>query len=213
MIRPDADGNLVIAFRGSLLGDRTPKHRFSNFGGENIRRNYRDWVATNLKQTAGFLPHQYLEAASLVIERVGSYPVDKSIYITGHSKGGGAAAFSYVAACLASELSAEQVARLRCVTFTAAVVREQNWRRLFRGHRRDTATAAREPAAGSIVSLSMADDPVSKIMAAEERNYVKRIEIPSTGDESPYEQHAISVIIDELKAELASRERAWPRTP
>ncbi|MCC8190514.1 MAG: hypothetical protein LIP77_07760, partial [Planctomycetes bacterium] len=55
-----ADGALVIAFRGSMLGDRSGRGRFSTFGGATMRRNYRDWAATNLKQTAGFLPRQYL---------------------------------------------------------------------------------------------------------------------------------------------------------
>ncbi len=54
LIYEDAGGNLVIAFRGSMLADRKPKHRFSSFGGANICRNYRDWVATNFKQTTGF---------------------------------------------------------------------------------------------------------------------------------------------------------------
>ena len=199
LIREDADGNLVIAFRGSMLGDRASKHRFSSFGGANIRRNYRDWVATNLKQSAGFLPHQYVEAAALVEEHVRRHPVGKRVYITGHSKGGGAAAYAYVAACLSSTVSIEQARRMRCVTYNAAVVREQNWRRLFRGLERGAGLSGREPAAGSIHALVMNDDPVSKIAAAEERRYVKRLGIPSTIDRTPNEQHGIQVVIDELR--------------
>lgn len=198
LVREESRGNLVIAFRGSMLGDRNPKHRFSNLGGAIVRRNYRDWVATNLKQTAGFLPRQYVEAAALVEKHVRAHPVDKLVFVTGHSKGGGAAAYAYVAAYLSSELSPEQLRRIRCVTFNAAVVREQNWRRLFRRSGSDNDG----PAPNSIQSLVMQDDPVSKIMAGEEREYVERILISPTSNLAPSEQHGIQVIITEIETRL-----------
>lgn len=198
LIREDDDGNLVIAFRGSLLGDRNPKHRFSNLGGANIRRSYRDWAATNLKQVTGFLPRQYVEAASLVEEHARRHPADKLVYVTGHSKGGGAAAYAFVAACLSPKVSRKQAARLRCVTFNAAVVREQNWRRLHRRLEVDADLSRKEPPAGSILSLCMRDDPVSKIAASEERPYVRRIVMTPTMERTPTEQHGIGVVTDEL---------------
>lgn len=198
LVREDRNGNLVIAFRGSMLGDRKPKHRFSNLGGANMRRNYRDWAATNLKQATGFLPRQYVEAASLVEERVRRHPPDKFVFITGHSKGGGAAAYAYVAANLSSNLSGEQVKRMHCVTFNAAVVRERNWRRLHRSPDRGAYTSRKEPSAGSIHALCMRDDPVSKIAAAEERPYIKRIIIAPATALTPNEQHGIAILISEL---------------
>lgn len=198
LVREDNDGNLVIAFRGSLLGDRNPKHRFSNLGGANIRRNYRDWAATNLKQVTGFLPRQYVEAAALVEERVRSHPADKLVFVTGHSKGGGAAAYAFVAASLSPEVSRKQAARMRCVTFNAAVVREQNWRRLHRRLEEGVDISRKEPPAGSILSLCMRDDPVSKIAASEERPYVRRIVITPTTERTATEQHGIGVVIAEL---------------
>lgn len=205
LIRKDADGNLVIAFRGSMLGDRKPKHRFSNLGGANIRRNYRDWVATNLKQATGFLPRQYVEAASLVEGHVRNHPTDKQVYITGHSKGGGAAAYAYVAVRLSPTLSTDQVRRMRCITFNAAVVKERNWRRLFRRLSPNADIAEREPAAGSIEAVVMAEDPVSRIGASEERQYVKRISITPAADLTPNEQHGIHVVLNEIRRRLSAQ--------
>lgn len=202
LVRTDHVGNLIIAFRGSMLGDRNPKHRFSSFGGANIRRNYRDWVATNLKQTAGFLPRQYVEAAELVEEHILEHPVDKLVFITGHSKGGGAATYAFVGANLSSAVSREQAERMRCVTFNAAVVREQNWRRLYRRPGRESDAPQREPLRNSIRALCMRDDPVSKIAMSEERAYVRRMIITPTSDLTANEQHGIRVIIDELESEL-----------
>ncbi len=198
LIREDREGNLIIAFRGSMLGDRNPKHRFSNLGGRIMRRNYRDWVATNLKQVSGFLPRQYVEAAALVEEQVRKHPLDKLVFVTGHSKGGGAATYAFVAANLSAKVSKEQAERLRAVTFNAAVVRERNWRRLQRRPDRDTAASAKEPPAGSIIALCMRDDPVSKIARSEERSYVKRISITPATFLTPNEQHGINAVIGEI---------------
>lgn len=200
LVREDDDGNLVIAFRGSLIGDRNPKHPFSNLSGANIRRNYRDWVATNLKQTAGFLPRQYTEAASLVEKYVDEHPADKLLYITGHSKGGGAATYAYVAVSVSPNISVRKVQRMRCVTFNAAVVREQNWSRLFRRFEHDNARTENQLADASVCALVMADDPVSKIAASEERRYVKRIVIAPAAGLNPYEQHGIGVVADALES-------------
>lgn len=204
LIREYGGRDLIVAFRGSMIADRNPKHPFSSFGGANIKRGYRDWVATNLKQTTGFLPRQYIEAGELVadvmLREAGRLPPGGRVYVTGHSKGGGAAAYAFVAAMIDPDLTPEQTERLRCVTFNAAVVRERNWRRLFRLQRREASDV--EPAAGSIVSLCMRDDPVSKLAAGEERRYVRRIVIEPTRDLSPGEQHGIAAVIDELAARL-----------
>ncbi len=205
LVREDVRGNLVIAFRGSMLGDRNPQHPFSNLGGKNMRRNYRDWVATNLKQTTGFLPRQYVEAAEVVAERLRSHPPDKYVLITGHSKGGGAATYAAVAARIAPEVSPEQADRMRVVTFNAAVVREQNWRRLFRRREERKGEAPVDTPPNSILAFTMADDPVSKIGQDEERNYVRRVVIEPTGELTPMEQHAISAVIGEFEAAMRSR--------
>ncbi len=202
LVREEADGAVVIAFRGSMLGDRTPSHPFSNLGGAVIRRNYRDWVATNLKQTAGFLPRQYTEAAALVKRHLLAGDSATPVYITGHSKGGGAATYAYVSVRLDADVPPEQAARLRCITFNAAVVREQNWRRLEREHRRTPDPASRRPADGAITAIVMADDPVSKIAASEERTWVGRVVVDSSIERSAAEQHAVRAIIEELETRL-----------
>ena len=206
LVTEDGDGNLVIAFRGSMLADRTPEHPFSSLGGANMRRNYRDWVATNLKQASGFLPRQYTEAAVLVEKHVREHPVDKLVFVTGHSKGGGAATYAHVAASLSPIVSARQAGRMRCVTFNAAVVRERNWRRLYRELGRNTDASRKELAAGSIHALCMRDDPVSKIAASEERACVKRIVIVPTAPHTPNQQHGIDVVIAELAERAAARD-------
>lgn len=203
LIRDYGNRDRIVAFRGSMLADRTPEHPFSSFGGANIRRGYRDWVATNLKQTAGFLPRQYVEAAELVAREAGRLPEGGRLYVTGHSKGGGAAAYAYVAAATDPAVLPERADRIRCVTFNAAVVRERNWRRLFRTRR----ASAAEPAAGSIVSLCMRDDPVSRIAAGEERAYVRRLVIRPSSEMSPGEQHGIASVIAELLARTATPSR------
>lgn len=198
LVEENSRGDLVIAFRGSMLGDRNPKHRFSNLGGANIRRNYRDWAATNLKQATGFLPRQYVEAAALLEERVREHPVDKLVYVTGHSKGGGAATYAAVAASLALATIPELTGRMRVVTFNAAVVREQNWRRLLRRREAEHAVMPRD----SILALVMRDDPVSQIAQREERGFVRRVVIEPSAQLTPYDQHGIGVVIDEIERRL-----------
>lgn len=199
LVKEDARGNLIIAFRGSMLGDRNPKHPFSSFGGANMKRNYRDWVATNLKQTAGFLPRQYTEAATLVEELLAKHPLDKKVYVTGHSKGGGAAAYAFIAAFISPNVETEALDRMRAVTFNAAVVREQNWRRLFRSVPGKRGNLSAEPPANCIDALFMQDDPVSKIASAEERKYIRRICIVPTTAIAPTAQHGIGTVISEMK--------------
>lgn len=205
LVREDERGNLVIALRGSMLGDRNPKHPFSNLGGKTMRRNYRDWVATNLKQTTGFLPRQYVEAAELVAERLRSHPLDKYVLVTGHSKGGGAATYAAVAARISPDISPEQADRMRVVTFNAAVVREQNWRRLFRRMEERTREVPPEVPLQSILAFIMIDDPVSKIGRDEERGYVRRVVIEPTDELTPMEQHGIRAVIGAFEAAMPSR--------
>lgn len=202
LVREEADGSLIIAFRGSMLRDRNPEHAFSDLGGANVRRAYRDWVATNLKQTAGFLPRQYVEAAAVVEAHVREHPVDKPVYVTGHSKGGGAATYAFIAAGISPNVPGKKVLRMRCVTFNAAVVKEQNWRRLFRRPKGETPVPETKLSAGSVHALVMADDPVSRIAASEERRYVKRIVIAPSPGLTPNEQHTIRAVINELEKRM-----------
>lgn len=202
LVREDSEGNLVIAFRGSMLTDRTRKGPFSTFGGATMRRNYRDWAATNLKQATGFLPRQYEEAAALVERFVLAHPADKRVYVTGHSKGGGVAAYAAVAACLSEKVDAERARRVRAVTFNAAVVRERNWRRLFRRHARQRVddVLGRLADSRAICALTMRDDPISKIAAGERASFEYTVVIVPTAELSPMEQHGIDAIIAEIAA-------------
>ncbi len=204
----DSYGNLIVAFRGSMLADRNPKHPFSSFSGANLRRNYRDWAATNVKQAFGFLPRQYIEAIDVLEKLLIQHPIDKYVFVTGHSKGGGIATYASVVVRYSADIRPEHVQRLRTFTFNAAVVREQNWRRFFRRLDPDLNLHERKTPPGSIVALCMRDDPVSKIAALEERDYVRRITITPSAELSPNEQHGILAIINEL-----GKRRAMLPTP
>ncbi|MCC8189496.1 MAG: hypothetical protein LIP77_02500, partial [Planctomycetes bacterium] len=170
--------------------------------GATMRRNYRDWAATNLKQPAGFLTRQYLEAADLVVERVTSHPADQPIFITGHSKGGGAAAYAAAAACLAEGVSPDRARRLRVVTFNAAVVQPSNWQRLYRRHRLANREAENRIAGVlTITAVTLRDDPVSKIRGAERPAFEQVVQLQPVPDSlSSLEQHGIEAVIAALTA-------------
>lgn len=206
LVREVGRGAVVIAFRGSMLADRDPDRKpFSNLGGKVVRRNYRDWVATNLKQVAGFLPRQYLEAAEVVREQIRLHPDATRIYVTGHSKGGGAAEYAAVDAWLALGAKSEGQPRIVAVTFNAAVVRERNWRRLYRTHSAEAVRKLREGRAPDSVAVVMRDDPVSKIAAREREDFTRIVELEPSRQLSAGEQHGIDVVIEELKRLLGER--------
>lgn len=204
LVREDSEGDLIIAFRGSMLTDRSRKGPFSTFGGATMRRNYRDWAATNIKQAAGFLPRQYNEAAAMVERLAQAHPVDKRVYVTGHSKGGGVAAYAAVAACLSEKVDAEHSRRLRVVTFNAAVVRKRNWRRLFRRYAKQQVEDVLRHLAESrmICAVTMRDDPVSRFAADERAPFEHTVVITPTNESASFEQHGIDAIIVELTALL-----------
>lgn len=200
LLLQNGDGDVAVAFRGSVVGDRQKRHPFSSLGGRAVRQTYRDWAATNLKQATGFLPRQYLEAAELVAKQAAELSVDKRLYVTGHSKGGGAAEFAAVAAHLNPDLSAAQKKRIHCVTFNAAVVAATNWKRLQRQYPRSDMEAVRrllgEP--GKLVAVSVAGDPVSRFGADEQPAFGTRLAIPPHEDMPALQRHDIATVISEI---------------
>ncbi len=204
-VSTDAAGTLTIAFRGSLLTDRTKKGRFSTFGGATWRRNYRDWAATNLKQTAGFLPRQYLEAAELVRDIMLAQPAGTNLILTGHSKGGGAALYAAASVCIEPEVRAH-IGSLRVITFNGAVIHPRNWRRLYRLHaiEPDAAHNAIQQNA-HYYSLVMRDDPVSKIGGEERADFENVIVLAPAPDDVPaLQQHGIDAVIDALHRQIGN---------
>ncbi len=204
-VSSDLTGTVTIAFRGSLLTDRSKKGRFSTFGGATWRRNYRDWAATNLKQTAGFLPRQYLEAADLVRDIMLAQPAGTNLILTGHSKGGGAALYAAASVCIEPEVRA-RIGSLRVITFNAAIIHPRNWRRLYRLHaiEPDAAEQAIRQNA-QYYSLVMRDDPVSKIGGDERADFENVIVLAPAPDDLPaLQQHGIEAIIDALRKQIGS---------
>ncbi len=203
---PGAD-DLVIAFRGSVIGDRQKRHPLSSLGGAAIRQTYRDWVTTNLKGATGFLPRQYTEAAEFVLRYAKELPTTTTIHLTGHSKGGAAAEYALVAALINPDLTDEQKARITCTTFNGAVVQSNTWERLFRRHRRADAGAVREALlhAGRMTAVVMEDDPVSGLGAGDTPRHGRRVVVPATGGQGALAQHGIETVIVELKGLLEQR--------
>lgn len=200
LLLQNGGGDVAVAFRGSVVGDRQKRHPFSSLGGRAVRQTYRDWAATNLKQVTGFLPRQYLEAAEIVAKQAAALPVDKRLYVTGHSKGGGAAEFAVVAAHLNPDLSSAQKERIHCVTFNAAVVAAMNWKRLQRQYPRSDMEAVRRLLAepGKLVAVSMAGDLVSRIGAGEDPAFGTRLLIPPHEEMSALAQHDIATVVFEI---------------
>lgn len=205
LVREYADGNLVVAFRGSMMGDRDPDRKpFSNLGGKIMRRNYRDWVATNLKQVTGFLPRQYVEAAELLLEQIRLHPEAKHVYVTGHSKGGGAAEYAAVNAWLSRDDG--DLPPVTTVTFNAAVVRERNWRRLYRTHSEESVRNLRGGDAPSVTAVFVRGDPVSDIARDERPSFSRTVELVPTEDLSAGERHGIDSVIQALERLIPPRQ-------
>ncbi|MCD8351729.1 MAG: hypothetical protein LUC93_14065 [Planctomycetaceae bacterium] len=207
LVTHHGEDDVVIAFRGSIIGDRQKRHPFSSLGGAAIRQTYRDWVTTNLKGATGFLPRQYTEAAEFVARQATDLPVTTTIHLTGHSKGGAAAEYALVAALINPDLTAEQKDRINCTTFNGAVVQAGTWERLFRRHRRADAGAMREALLhpGRMTAVVMEDDPVSGLGAGETPRHGRRVVVPATGGQGALAQHGIETVITELTALLQNR--------
>ncbi|MCD8139103.1 MAG: hypothetical protein LUE17_04880 [Planctomycetaceae bacterium] len=207
LVTEHGDGDVVIAFQGSVIGDRQKRHPFSSLGGAAIRQTYRDWVTTNLKGATGFLPRQYTEAAEFVARQAADLPATTTIHLTGHSKGGAAAEYALVAALINPDLTAEQKARINCTTFNGAVVQANTWERLFRRHRRADAGAMREALLqpGRMTAVVMEDDPVSGLGAGETPRHGRRVVVPAAGGQGALAQHGIETVILELEGLLEQR--------
>ena len=198
LVREYGNGVLVVAFRGSMLGDRDPDRKpFSNLGGKVMRRNYRDWVATNLKQVTGFLPRQYIEAAELLLEQIRLHPDATRVYVTGHSKGGGAAEYAAINAWLSRDRPG--LPPITTVTFNAAVVRERNWRRLYRTHSDESVNSLRGGDAPSVTAVFIQGDPVSDLARDERPSFSRTVELVPSGEMSAGERHGIDAVIRELE--------------
>jgi len=130
--RSEKDNEVVLAFRGS------------NAPGED-EHWMQDWVV-DAKQGGGGTPKQYLYGAELLLEVRRAFP-DANLTVTGHSLGGGIAAYSTINIADPSGLS--------CVTYNAAGISSLTLRRLPADV---TANAAKH-----ISNIRSKGDPVSAI--------------------------------------------------
>ncbi len=205
LVRMDEHDNLIIAFRGSVspfISRATIQTRYLI---DLLRlRRYQDWFQTNILQSLGFLPAQYLEAANMVVQEIQKYPSAKGIFITGHSKGGGVAEAAAAVAWLEPEIPREVKERIMAVTFNAAVVHVNNWQILYE---RSDPVLVRKYLQGDVPRVDaviMRDDFVPKIGWRNRRlkPFVNLFVIKPRERISAADQHSIAVVIGELEERI-----------
>lgn len=201
----DYGNNLIIAFRGSVMPPMKDRNDPHPALADLLRlRSFQDWIETNLPQSSGELPRQYVEAANLAIDQIMRHPNVNRIYITGHSKGGGEAEFAITAASLSSAIPDHVKAKMMAVTFNAAVVRAKNWRRLLESCDEPQLERYFMGIVPRIDALSLYDDPVSRVDSVDRRKppYVNWVVIDPTEDLWAHQQHGIALMITELENRL-----------
>lgn len=213
LVHRDQNNNLIIAFRGSVMPLSRSESKLDPIRGALYRlRSFQDWIETNVAQSLGHLPKQYVESAQLVIDQILKHPNVNRIFITGHSKGGGEAEFATAAAWLASDIPPQLKTRIMGITFNAAVVREMNWQRLYDyadDHLVDAYLQGYVPRVDAVI---MCDDFVPKKDSLERhpRPFLNLVVIEPTEWLWAVEQHSIAVVIDELERRLKKNN---PRQP
>lgn len=201
-VRVDEAGNLVVAFRGSVMPPDSDDHNLDPILRELARlRSRQDWLQTNIRQAFGLMPRQYIEAMDVLIDVLRRHQNANRIYITGHSKGGGEAEFATVAAWLSPDVPDHVKTRMTTVTFNGAVVNELNWRRLYELFHPMTVDAYLRGRVPRLDAVIMRDDIVPKIDSSERHPYpfVGLVVIDPTWDIWIPQQHSIRTVIAELE--------------
>lgn len=208
LVRMDADNNLIIAFRGSVSPFINRATIQAQYLVDLLRlRRYQDWFQTNVLQSLGFLPAQYMEAAELIVEILQEYPNASRIYITGHSKGGGVAEAAATVAWLSPHVPDELKKRIMAVTFNAAVIHAHNWKKFKKYYSKEDPVryeAYLHGDAPRVDAVIMRDDVVPKIRWRDRRlkPFVNLVVISPTERMRTAHQHSIAVVIAELEKRL-----------
>lgn len=202
LVEMDDRNNLIVAFRGSVI----PVYdRALQPAKELIRlmrlRSYQDWFQTNVRQSMGYLPAQYTEAAQLLVDQMLKHPYASRVFVTGHSKGGGLAEYAATAAWLSSYLPATLKERLYVATFNGAVVTAKNWAALESQVSPFLLEPFKRGNAPRIDAVIMRDDFVPKVDWRDRRlrPFVNLVIINPIRDIWATQQHSIAAVIEELK--------------
>ena len=172
--RQEKGYEIVVAFRGS------------NAPGED-EHWMQDWVV-DAHQGGGGTPKQYLYGAELLSEVRRSFP-DSKIIVTGHSLGGGIAAYSTV------QLS--NPGQLRCVTFNAAGISSMT---LLALPKDSIANAAK-----LITNIRSKGDPVSAIPGTQLVGEIFEV------DNLRFSNHAMAGLLIDMRRAAEGRRAGWLR--
>ena len=172
--RPENDHTVVVAFRGS------------NAPGED-EHWMQDWVV-DAKQGGGGIPKQYLYGAELLSEVRRAFP-DANLIVTGHSLGGGIAAYSTV------QLS--DPGQLRCVTFNTAGISSITLLALPK----DTVANA----AKLITNIRSKGDPVSAIPGTQLVGEIFEV------DNLRFANHSIGGLLIDMRRRAEGHRAGWLR--
>jgi len=172
--RQEKGGDVVVAFRGS------------NAPGEDADW-MQDWVV-DVHQGGGGTPKQYLYGADLLSSVRRTFP-DSKIVVTGHSLGGGIAAYSTV--------KLADPGRLLCVTFNAAGISSITLLALPK----DSVAGAAE----LIANVRSKGDPVSAIPGTQLVGEVFEV------DNLRFANHAIDGLLIDMRRAAEGRRAGWLR--
>ena len=172
--RIEKGDEIVVAFRGS------------NAPGED-EHWMQDWVV-DAHQGGGGTPKQYLYGAELLSEVRRSFPGYR-IIVTGHSLGGGIAAYSTVLL--------QDAGRLRCVTFNAAGISSITLRAIPKD--------AVSGAAKRIANVRSKGDPVSAIPGTQLVGEIFEV------DNLRFSNHAMAGLLIDMRRIAEGRRAGWLR--
>ena len=172
--RPENDHTVVVAFRGS------------NAPGED-EHWMQDWVV-DAQQGGGGTPKQYLYGAELLLEVQRAFP-DANLTVTGHSLGGGIAAYSTI--------NIDAPSRISCVTYNAAGISSLTLRQLPADV---TLNAAKR-----ISNIRSKGDPVSTIPGTQLVGEIFEV------DNLRFANHAIGGLLIDMRRSAEGRRAGWLR--
>lgn len=172
--RPENDHAIVVAFRGS------------NAPGED-EHWMQDWVV-DAQQGGGGTPQQYLYGAELLSEVRRAFP-DANLIVTGHSLGGGIAAYSTI--------NIADPSRITCVTYNAAGISSLTLRQL--------PAEVASNAAKCVSNVRSKGDPVSAIPGTQLVGEIFEV------DNLRFANHSIDGLLIDMRRRAEGRRAGWLR--
>jgi hypothetical protein len=174
LLRRESDDGVVVAFRGS------------NAPGEDEHWMH-DWVV-DVHQGGGGIPQQYVYGSEVLSSVRKTFP-DKELVVTGHSLGGGIAAYSTI--------QLGDPGRLVCATYNAAGISSITLLSLPKD--------AVSGAAGRISNIRSKGDPVSAIPGTQLVGEIYEV------DNLRFANHAIEGLLIDMRRRAEGRKAGWLR--